>query len=276
MSKLPSDSLSSSGLVNTLDRRDLLKILSTVPLAGLLSTPAYRAAAATVAEDITIQTVGGRTIGASVFRPQTVHAALTKVPTVLLFHEWWGLNDQIKTVAADLAAKHGYAAIALDLYDGKTATAPDQAMQLVKGINHAAAIETSIAWATWAKSQPFANGQVATMGWCLGGGWSLETSCSTPIDATVIYYGNVARSADQLKTLKGPVLGHFATLDGHINKPMVDGFEKAMAEAGKSLDLYWYEADHAFANPTSAKYDEPNAALSWERTVAFLKKNLAV
>ncbi len=55
---------------------------------------------------------------------------------------------------------------------------------------------------------------------------------------------------------------------------MVDGFEVAMAEAGKSLTAYWYEAEHAFANPTRASYDEADAALAWDRTMAFYGTNL--
>jgi carboxymethylenebutenolidase len=57
---------------------------------------------------------------------------------------------------------------------------------------------------------------------------------------------------------------------------MVAGFEKEMEAAGKAdtLTVYWYDADHAFANPTGSRYDEKNAALSWERTTAFLKEQL--
>jgi carboxymethylenebutenolidase len=93
----------------------------------------------------------------------------------------------------------------------------------------------------------------------------------------VIYYGNVAVGADKLANLQGAVLGHFATQDGWINQEMVDGFENAMGQAGRadSLTVHWYEADHAFANPTSARYDAEDAAVSWERTSAFFKQHLS-
>jgi carboxymethylenebutenolidase len=94
------------------------------------------------------------------------------------------------------------------------------------------------------------------------------------VDATVVYYGRVEKPADQLERLKGPVLGHFASRDEFINKPMVDAFDAAMAEAGKPLTVYWYDADHAFANPTGARYDEADAALAWQRTMAFLRETL--
>jgi carboxymethylenebutenolidase len=70
------------------------------------------------------------------------------------------------------------------------------------------------------------------------------------------------------------VLGHFATRDNWINQAMVDGFEAELAAAGKSAENHWYEADHGFANPTSARYDEEDAALAWQRTLDFFAAHL--
>jgi carboxymethylenebutenolidase len=55
---------------------------------------------------------------------------------------------------------------------------------------------------------------------------------------------------------------------------MVEGFEKAMAQAGKPLTVYWYDADHAFANPSGGRYDADDAKLAWERTLEFFRINL--
>ena len=49
---------------------------------------------------------------------------------------------------------------------------------------------------------------------------------------------------------------------------------QAMKEAGRTLTVYWYDADHAFANPSGGRYDQADAALAWERTLAFLRANL--
>ncbi len=117
-------------------------------------------------------------------------------------------------------------------------------------------------------------GKVGTVGWCFGGGWSLNTALARPVDATVAYYGRVNKSAADLASLDGPVLGHFATRDNWINADMVGGFEAAMDDAGKIYTNHWYEADHAFANPTQPRYDAEDAALSWDRTLAFLAANL--
>lgn len=257
-----------------LARRDVIKGLGTgvgmLPLATVLADPKLVRAAADSVQMLEAQTPGGKTVRAALAMPAT-----TPAPTVMLIHEWWGLNDQIKAVTADFAAQ-GYLALAIDLMDGKVATTPDQARAQMGavGADPDTAVETCTLWADFLKTHEASTGKIGTCGWCFGGGWSLNASLATPVDATVIYYGRVNKSADELSSLKGPVQGHFATQDGFIDKPMVDGFVSAMAEAGKSLTVYWYEADHAFANPTSARYDEEDAATAWERTTSFLAQSL--
>jgi len=257
--------------VSDRERRLFLKGLASLPLATVLAYPEFSRAAAASTEQIQLTTEGGKQVNAAVAMPNADNA-----PSVLLIHEWWGLNDQIKSVAADLA-KQGYVALAVDLYDGNVATTPDGARSLMQGVDAAAATDTLVSWINYLKNHSATNGKVGTVGWCFGGGWSLNASLSAAVDATVIYYGNVKKQTASLSALKSPVLGHFATEDGWINREMVDGFVDAMRGAGKSDDLtvHWYEADHAFANPTSARYDAEDAALSWQRTSAFFKDHLA-
>lgn len=256
-------------------RRTVLKGAASLSLATVLADPMIRQAVAGTLDTVSIKTAGGRTVNASLALP-----AATKAPALVLIHEWWGLNDHIKAVAAEYA-KQGYVALAVDLYDGKVATPGDRAaarsyMQQTMR-NPAQAVDTLTSWMKWLRNHKRGNGKLGTVGWCFGGGWSLGASIAAPVDATVIYYGVVNRSADDLKRLQGPVLGHFAERDRFINRPMVAGFTKNMKAAGKSdqLTVHWYDADHAFANPTGARYDKGAAKLSWERTMAFLKKSLA-
>lgn len=251
-----------------LARREIVKGVAGLPLAAVLANPMLARAAAADLKKVTINTTEGRRVDASLAMPAT-----TPAPAVILIHEWWGLNDQIKAVAAEFA-NQGYLGLAVDLYGGQSATTREDARALMQQVEAPAAVDTLTSWARWLNKHPKSSGKLGSVGWCFGGGWSLMTGISTPTDATVIYYGNVARTADQLASLKGPVLGHFATRDGWINQPMVDGFAAEMKKAGKALTVHWYEADHAFANPTSARYDEEDAKLSWERTMAFFGEHL--
>lgn len=251
-------------------RRAFLRGLITLPLATVLAHPMLAKAAGEKLRKVTVKTASGGTGMGYVAVPAKVPA-----PAVLLIHEWWGLNDQIKSVAAEFA-NQGYVALAVDLYGGKVGTTREQAQTLVRSLDQNKATEELIAWVNWLRQHNDSNGKVGTVGWCFGGGWSLNASIATPVHATVIYYGNVRKSADQLQSLQSPVLGHFATLDKWINTDMVDSFEKAMAAAGKTdLTVHWYDADHAFANPTGSRYDAEDARLAWSRTLAFFKKHLS-
>lgn len=251
-------------------RRAFLKGMAALPLAVVLADSQLAQAAGERMEKVSLALPGGQTANAYLALPE----AVDKAPTVLLIHEWWGLNDQIKAVAAELA-EQGFIALAVDLYNGQYGSTPEEANALRMALDSELATQTLVGWIDWLKQHPNSSGKVATLGWCFGGGWSLNASLATPVDATVIYYGNVAKSAEELSALKSPVLGHFGTLDNNINEEMVGGFEKAMEEAGKTdLEVHWYVAGHAFANPTGSRYDEDDAALAWSRTVTFLYKTL--
>lgn len=251
-----------------LARRSILTGLASLPLAALLADPKLARAVAAALEKVSIDTRDGRSVEGALAVPKA-----TPAPAVLLIHEWWGLNDQIKTVASELA-KEGYLALAVDLYGGKVADTPEGAKALMEKVQQSEAIDTLTSWIAWLKEHPQSTGKLATIGWCFGGGWSLNASLNAPVDATVIYYGRVDKSAENLSALRGPVLGHFATEDEWINEEMVGGFEEATEAAGKEAQIYWYEADHAFANPTQALYDQEDAQLAWQRTLEFLEKNL--
>ena len=257
-----------------LARREVMRQFAAAPvavgsLAAVLANPDAARAAASSLETVTIATASGREVSAAWGAP-----AAAPAPSVVLIHEWWGLNDCIKSVAADFVAR-GYGALAIDLYGGKVATTPDEAKTYMQAMQNEEAKETCGAWIDWLRGREDGSGAVGTVGWCFGGGWSLNASLVRPVQATVIYYGNVERTPGELEPLAGPVQGHFGLQDARINEEMVSGFEQALEEAGKAHEIYWYDADHAFANPTGARYDEADAALAWERTTAFLDAHLA-
>lgn len=256
--------------VNPEQRRLFLKGAASLPLATVLAFPELAGAAAGSLTTVSTTISGGREVSAALALP-----AQDRAPSVLLIHEWWGLNDQIKSVAAELAGL-GYAALAVDLYGGEVADDAEGAMSLMQGVDEQEATDTLTTWIEWLRKHDRTTDKVATVGWCFGGGWSLRASIAAPVDATIVYYGAVTQPAESLASLQGPVLGHFATQDQRINEAMVEGFEAEMAKAGKAdrLTVHWYDADHAFANPTGARYDEEDASLSWNRTVAFLEEHV--
>ena len=250
-------------------RRQLLGAAAAAPLATLLASPTLTAVAAASTTNVNIKTEGmDLAVSASLALPD-----VTPAPAVILIHEFWGLNDQIKAVGAQLA-KAEYIALSIDMYGGQVATDRDTAMSLMTAVDENAGVDTVRSWVNWLKQHPACSGKVASMGWCFGGGWSLETAIESSVNASIIYYGRVNAPLERIQKVEAPVLGHFATLDAFINEPMVKGFEDNMAKAGKDLTVHWYEADHAFANPTSARYDDEDAALSWERSMAFLNQHL--
>ncbi|NQU57694.1 MAG: dienelactone hydrolase family protein [Rhodospirillales bacterium] len=256
-------------MYETVSRRDVVKgIASGVPLAAVLADPELARAAASGLEMVSLTTAGGRSVSGALAMPSGKIKA-----GVLLIHEWWGLNDQIKSVAAELA-NQGYMALAVDLFEGKVASNADEARAYSGGTDPVAATDTVKSWVEWLRSHEKGTGKVGTVGWCFGGGWSLNVSLVSKVDATVIYYGRVNKKAHELAALKGPVLGHFGTLDKYINEEMVGGFELAMSKSGKRFTTHWYEANHAFANPTGNSYAEGDAKLAWERTLAFFEKYL--
>lgn len=204
--------------------------------------------------------------------------ATSPLPGIIVIQEWWGLNENIRTMTRRLAAE-GYTALAVDLYDGQIAEAPDDARVLVQ-----AAIQSSdrLTQNVVAAYNYLANEQqvptVGSIGWCFGGTWSLNTALALPtdLDAAVIYYGGqISTDPATLEPLQMPIQGHFGALDTSPSLETVQAFETALNDLGKDTEIYIYEgANHAFANPSGTRYNAEAATLSWQRTVAFFKQHL--
>lgn len=256
----------------SLSRRALLRggagLIGGALCAGSLPVPSARAQGAI--EGVSITTNSGLPALGALSLPDRVPA-----PAVLVLHDWWGLTRQTKAVAAELAGQ-GYVALALDFYDGLAAEdgARETARQLAEALRPARAADIATSWVTWLREHPAATGAVGAVGWSLGGGWALNTSILTPVDATVLYYGRVNRLAADLKRLKGPVLGHYGRRDHWVNQRMVEAFEREMDAAAKAYISRWYGAEHAFANPADRRYQPGAARLAWDRTLTFFDEQL--
>ena len=201
-----------------------------------------------------------------------------KLPAVVMIHEWWGLNDNIKDMANELASE-GYVVLAADLYNGEVATTPDKAMQLVGTVreNPEQAISNLQSAVQYLASLPNVNSsRIASLGWCFGGGQSLQLALNSeqnPLAATVIYYGNLVNDTNELSKINWPVLGIFGDQDQSIPVESVNAFEQALNETGITNEIYIYPGvGHAFANPSGDNYAPAETVDAWEKTLAFLKK----
>jgi carboxymethylenebutenolidase len=201
-----------------------------------------------------------------------------KLPAVVMIQEWWGLNDNIKDMADELASE-GYVVLAADLYNGEVATTPDKAMQLVGTVreNPEQAISNLQSAVQYLASLPNVNSsRIASLGWCFGGGQSLQLALNSeqnPLAATVIYYGNLVNDTNELSKINWPVLGIFGNQDQSIPVESVNAFEQALNETGITNEIYIYPGvGHAFANPSGDNYAPAETVDAWEKTLAFLKK----
>jgi carboxymethylenebutenolidase len=221
-----------------------------------------------IGKAITYRTADGKTADAFVF--------MAKNPTdnyLLVIHEYWGLNDWIKQVSEQLYHDLGNInVIDLDLYDGKVATTREDAGKYMQAVNDdraEAIIKGAIAYVG-------PKARIATIGWCFGGGWSLQTALLAGKQAIgcVMYYGMPEQDVNKLKTLNCDVLGNFANKDKWITTGLVTKFEENMKVAGKKLTVHEFDADHAFANPSSPSHDGPAAKQAYASTIEFLKPRL--
>jgi carboxymethylenebutenolidase len=203
--------------------------------------------------------------------------AAEPLPGIIVIHEWWGLTDDIKAMTRRLASE-GYVVLAVDLYGGKTAQTPDAANALMTdfyGDPDAARRNLQQAY-SYLEKYALAP-RIATIGWDLGGGWSLQTALEYPgaLDATVIYYGQVFTERNRLAPLNVPLLGFFGAEDRSIPVRSVQEFRATLNDLGKTAEvLIMPRAGHGFAIPNSAGYNEKAANEAWETTLAFLERNL--
>lgn len=221
---------------------------------------------------VLFKTADGRT-GQGFFVP----AKKGNTTAILMFHEWWGLNDNIRENAVTLHDELGAAVLAVDLYDGQLTTDPQKAGQLMGKMNETRG-EDLVAGALKAvKNGALAKAtKVGTIGWCFGGGWSHKAAIAggKDVQACVMYYGMPSTDPADLGRLQAPVLMFWGTQDGFINAKVVSGFEEAMKKAGKSLTTHSFDAPHAFANPSNPKYNPEATKISHKETLAFFRERL--
>ena len=200
-----------------------------------------------------------------------------KKPAIVVIHEWWGMNDFAKG-KADGFAKQGYVALAVDLYRGKVADNPDVAHQLMRGLPEDRAVRDLKAAAAYLRTRPDVDGaRIASIGWCMGGGYSLALALADPsLAGAVIYYGHLVTDPNTIAGLKVPLLGNFGGKDEGIPAADVRAFAEAAQKAGAKVDFKIYpDAGHGFASAKDpAVYRAADAKDADARADAFLAKVL--
>lgn len=195
-------------------------------------------------------------------------SAPPRSPSLVVIHEFWGLNGHIKGVA-DRFARDGFSVLAIDLYGGKVAPNADAAMQLMTALDRPAAV-AQIGQAREELERRDPGTKVGVLGFCMGGALALASAAAHPFAACVQFYG-IGAVPDVTK-IRGKVLGHFATQDSWCTPASVDALEQKLTAAKVDFTFHRYAADHAFFNDTRPEvYSAANAQRAWDRTIAFLK-----
>lgn len=212
--------------------------------------------------------------------PLSTNDTLTnKLPAVIMVHEWWGLNENIKNMA-NILARQGFVVLAADLYKGEVANTPQRATELLQSVrnNQNISIANLQSAVKYLGSLPNVDGsKIVSMGWCFGGGQSLQLALNSqeqPLAATVIYYGTpLVTNESSLSEIKWPVLGIFGDKDQAIPLEQINLFRKSLDQNGITNEIHIYKGvGHAFANPSGDNYAPKETQDAWQKTLSFLKK----
>ena len=198
-------------------------------------------------------------------------------PAIIVIQEFWGVNDWIKEQAQKFA-QQGYVALAPDLYRGQVASDPEHAHELMRGLPQDRGIRDLQAAFDYLASRSDVNpAKIGSVGWCMGGGYSLLLAENEPkLAACAVNYGSMPTDPAIIQKIQAPVLGNFGAEDRGISPDAVHAFEKGMNDAGKTIDVKIYDgAGHAFENPNNKSGYRPDAATdAWARMVGFFSKTL--
>lgn len=200
-------------------------------------------------------------------------------PGVIVIQEWWGLVSHIVDVANRLAAE-GFVALAPDLYGGTTTHDADEAGRLMQELpEDQSARDLSGAVDYLLGHDAVVGSSVGAVGFCMGGGFvlSLAAQQGDRIAAAVPFYGVSAGGTPEFSGLTAPVLGHYGTQDDFVSADSARELAATIEQqSGHAPEFHYYPAGHAFFNDENllGTYDEEQAKLAWDRTLAFLHAQL--
>jgi carboxymethylenebutenolidase len=257
--------------------RDLKITLLCVLITGAAVAPfalaSGRRAASGVADTARVH-VGPADEGSDAFVAWPAGSA--PAPALVILHEWWGLNGQIRDLAQEFA-RRGYVAVVPDLYHGQVASDPDRARALAQRLDPADANRVIGDAVDWLRSQPrTARSHVGLVGFCMGGGLAERFALqASGLGAVVMFYGQPETDRQKLAGLRAPLQGHFGQDDSSISLAKVNELRSALAAAGKTAEIFVYPgAGHAFMHDGSDAYRPAAARQAWARMLDFLQEQL--
>ncbi len=204
---------------------------------------------------------------------------LQRPPGVVMFEEWWGVDERIKETA-DRLASYGFNVLVPDLFRGRSAATGDEANHLIEGLDFVdAASQDGVGAARYLRE--LGAEHVGVMGFCMGGALALlDVMHTTEFDAASLWYGYPPPEAGDPSKISVPVQGHWATDDGHFTIAGVDALEKKLRDAGVQYEFHRYNAKHGFYNTGKpgqgglGHYHPEHAETAWRRTVEFFERTL--
>ena len=209
--------------------------------------------------------------------PSGEAAAGAKRPAIIVIQEWWGVDDWIKEQNTRFASQ-GYVALAPDLYRGRTASAPDEAHELMRGMPEDRAMADLRAAVDYLAARPDVDPKrIGVAGWCMGGGYALKLAAADPRPvAIVVNYGSVLTDPEAITRIQARILGNFGGADRGIPAADVKAFGENLTRYGKLGDIKIYDgAGHAFMNPNNKEgYDAAAAQDAWKRIDGFFERLL--
>ncbi|HXO17052.1 MAG TPA: dienelactone hydrolase family protein [Candidatus Dormibacteraeota bacterium] len=200
-------------------------------------------------------------------------------PGIVLFEEWWGLDDRIKA-AADRLASHGFSVLVPDLYRGRSAATGDEANHLMEGLDFGdAATQDATGAARYLRERGAKH--VGVAGFCMGGALAmLSVMHGREFDAASVWYGYPPPEAGDPRAIAVPIQGHWALQDGFFKIDAVDAIEAKLRDSGVAVEFHRYDAEHGFFNTGElgqgglGHYHPEHAETAWRRTVEFFDRTL--
>jgi carboxymethylenebutenolidase len=203
----------------------------------------------------------------------------TRHPGVVMIQEWWGIEPHIQDLAQKLAME-GFVVAVPDLYHGKIATEPNDALKMM--MTHISehmerAVKEIIGALERLKAMPEVEPKkLGLIGFCVGGLLTYTVAERyADLGAVVPFYaGGYDPHPENVARVNAPILAFYGRFDDSIPLEQIEKIERLYKEAGKDITIKIYDAGHAFLNPMHGMGNEKAAAEAWPLAVRFLKEQL--